>query len=85
MATDVSAELLGGVSSLRQCSVVWVVQKKNDSGHWSDCDSLSSTRKDVAEINMRHECNALITAMSRHRIVRRVTFDFLEPMSGFGE
>lgn len=66
------------IAALTTCSVRWVVQKRDDMDIWRDCPSLGSDCKDVADRNRRHVCQSLISELDRHRLVRRVTFDFLE-------
>jgi len=83
-ATGIGSDaLLAGkvsaLASLSQCSVRWFVQKLTDMDIWVDCPQLSSDCKGVAESNMGDVCQSLISEMARHRLVRRVTFDFLEP------
>jgi hypothetical protein len=72
---------VSSVEKLSACSVRWIVQKRNDMGVWVDCPDLSSDCLDVARRNRGHVCQSRIVDLDRHRIVRRVTFDFLEPVN----
>lgn len=75
---DTQIEFIQSAASITTCSVRWHVQVRDDTDRWVDLPQMSSDNFDVARRNMAHKCQSLISELGRHRVVRRLTVDFLE-------